>query len=208
MHCQYHQSHTTVARFCWLLVLVPPLHGLRSIGFDYSSPLSMEYPLVTTLYYVQCSITTQGTMPFMSLDLLQEFINPHNAFIHTYAHDLESLIYIIIWICNLYQAPHEIWSDKIIEQTCLKQWSIAKNVNDIEAFYDQKLGQLMLRSVLDHFTLYCEPLKLSIAKVYKLIQCFHDPDKEMSLTHTAIKDILTEAFFMIQEIFCDTINVK
>ena len=32
MHCQYHQSHTTVARFCWLLVLVPPLHGLRSIG--------------------------------------------------------------------------------------------------------------------------------------------------------------------------------
>ena len=55
MHHQYHQSHTTVAQFWWLLILVPPLYGLRSIGCANGSSsvvdmvFHVEYRVVVTI---------------------------------------------------------------------------------------------------------------------------------------------------------------
>ncbi|KAI6130717.1 hypothetical protein EDD16DRAFT_1470197, partial [Pisolithus croceorrhizus] len=91
---------------------------------------------------------------------------------HTFSHDLESLIYVLIWICVLYQAPNEIHCDRTIKQTCLKQWALAKMTMDIQALCpnltlcDQKVSELSRRSVLNDFTPYFVPLKPAITRLY------------------------------------------
>ena len=98
----------------------------------------------------------------MAIDLLQENTCLSSNFTHNFTHDLESLVYVLVWVCILYQAPNEIRGDQTIEQTCLKQWALAKTPNNIQALCDQKLGQLSLRSVLSDFTPYFEPLKPTV----------------------------------------------
>ena len=105
---------------------------------------------------------TQGTVPFMAIDLLQEYTSLSSNFTHNFSHDLESVIYVLVWVCVLYQGPNEIHSNQGIEQTCLKQWASAKTSNDIQALCDQKLGQLASRSVLSDFTPYFAPLKPTV----------------------------------------------
>ncbi|KAI6013721.1 hypothetical protein BKA83DRAFT_4035192, partial [Pisolithus microcarpus] len=106
-----------------------------------------------------------GTILFMAIDLLQEYNSLSKDFMHTFSHDLESLIYVLIWICVLYQAPNKIRCDWTIEQTCLKQWALAKTTADIQALCDQKVSQLSMRSVLSDFTPYFEPLKPAITRL-------------------------------------------
>ncbi|KAI6012125.1 hypothetical protein PISMIDRAFT_9469 [Pisolithus microcarpus 441] len=125
------------------------------INFDYADILNAGKQGVSS---GDCT----GTMLFMAIDLLQEHTNLSEDFIHTFSHDLESLIYVLVWICVLYQALNKIHSDHSIEQTCLKQWALAKTSNDIQALCDQKIGQLSLRSVLSDFTPYFEPLKPTV----------------------------------------------
>ncbi|KAI6012161.1 hypothetical protein BKA83DRAFT_4501115 [Pisolithus microcarpus] len=144
----------------------------------------------------------------MAIDLLREHTNPSKNFIHMFAHDLESLIYILVWVCVLYQAPNEIHSDRNIEQTCLKQWAVVKTTNDIRALCDQKIGQLSSRSVLDDFTPYFEPLKPTITWLYKLIQSSHNSDDKTILNHAAVTNILMDAFKMVTEVPCGVTNAK
>ncbi|KIK17895.1 hypothetical protein PISMIDRAFT_39784, partial [Pisolithus microcarpus 441] len=124
------------------------------IDFDYADMLNSGKQGVSS-----SDRTIGGTIPFMAIDLLREYNSPSKDFMHTFSHDLESLIYVLVWICILYQAPNEICSDWTIEQTCLKQWALAKTTADIQALCDQKVGQLSTRSVLSDFMPYFEPLK-------------------------------------------------
>ena len=142
----------------------------------------------------------------MAIDLLQEYTSPSNNFTHTFSHDLESLIYVLVWICVLYQAPNEIRSDRTIEQTCLKQWALAKTTNDIQALCDQKLGQLASRSVLSDFTPYFEPLKPTVTRLYKLIQSSRDSGAILS--HAAVTEIFMDAFRTVTEVTCGATNAK
>ncbi|KAI6027296.1 hypothetical protein BKA83DRAFT_4123368 [Pisolithus microcarpus] len=149
-----------------------------------------------------------GTIPFMAIDLLQEYNSPSKDFMHTFSHDLESLIYVLVWICVLYQAPNEIHSDWTIEQTCLKQWALAKTTADIQALCDQKVGQLSTRSVLSDFTPYFELLKPTITRLYKLIQSSHDSGDKSILNHAAITEVLMDAFNTVTEVSCGMTNAK
>ncbi|KAG6372402.1 hypothetical protein JVT61DRAFT_7875 [Boletus reticuloceps] len=149
-----------------------------------------------------------GTIPFMAIDLLQQYTSPSINFTHTFLHDLESLIYVLVWICILYQALNEIRSDQGIEQTCLKQWALVKTVHEIQALCDQKLGQLLSRSILNDFALYFEPLKPFVTQLYKLIQCSQDPEDDAILTHTAVIEILMGAFKLVTDVPCGAANAK
>ena len=132
---------------------------------------------------------TQGTIPFMAIDLLQEYTRPGNNFTHNFSHDLESLVYVLVWVCVLYQAPNEIRSDQTIEQTCLKQWALAKTPNNIQALCDQKMGQLSSRSVLSDFTPYFEPLKPTVTRLYELVQLSRDSrEKNCSQSRSCYRD--------------------
>lgn len=138
----------------------------------------------------------------MAVDLLHEYAKPSsNNFVHTFSHDLESLIYVLVWVCILYQAPNEIRRDKTIEETCLRQWAMAKTTNDIQALCDQKRGQLQHDSttIFDQFTPYFEPLKPFVVRLYKLIRQSRDPDNNIPLTHAAVTDVLMDAFNTVEE---------
>jgi Fungal protein kinase len=145
----------------------------------------------------------------MAIDLLQEYIDPRKGFVHTFSHDLESLIYVFAWVCVLYQAPNEVRRDKTIDQTCLRQWASAKTVNDIESLYDQKLGQLLSSRVADNVTPYFAPLKPFITRLYGLIRDSRDPDKNRPLTHVAVTAVLMDAFKTVEDVeSCGAINAK
>lgn len=144
--------------------------------------------------------TTQGTIPFMAIELLQEYITPNEGFVHTFSHDLESLIYVFVWVCVLYQAPNEIRRDKTIEQTCLRQWASAKTVNDIESLCQQKLGQLMWKRVPENVTPYFAPLKPFIDRLYDLILHSRDPHKNSPLTHAAVTAVFMDAFKTVEDV--------
>ena len=66
MYCQYHQSHTTVARFCWLLILVPPLHGLRSIGHNLVTGMQLDVKTVPDPICEPCLAGKMHANPFPS----------------------------------------------------------------------------------------------------------------------------------------------
>ena len=144
----------------------------------------------------------------MSIDILQEYASPTPNFVHTFAHDLESLIYVLVWICVLYQAPKEPHNDRNIEQTSLKQWASAKTLNDIGNLCDLKLGQLLSRTVVSDFTVYFEQMKPVVNKLYGLILNSHDPDNNRPLRHVDVKQILLEAFLTVKEESCGVENTK
>jgi len=144
----------------------------------------------------------------MAIELLEGYANSKNNFIHMLSHNLESLIYVLVWICILYQAPNKIHSDRTIQQTCLKHWALAKTPNNIQALCNQKLGQLLSRSVLADFTPFFEPLKPTVTQLYKLIQHSCDPDDQAILTHTVVTGVLLDAFSMVTEVPCSAANAK
>ncbi|KAI6036149.1 hypothetical protein BKA83DRAFT_4005461, partial [Pisolithus microcarpus] len=133
----------------------------------------------------------QGTIPFMALTLLRKYSSNTNQFMHTQAHDLESLIYVLVWVCVLYQAPGEICMDRTINETCLKAWVLVKSPQDIATLCDVKLSQLQSKSVVEDFAPYFQPLEPFVEKLYDLIRSSNSPASDCEpLKHTDIKHIL------------------
>lgn len=179
------------------------------IDFDYAKLLdkekqgvSSEHRTVSLLIRSSFPDTenTQGTVPFMSLGLLREYSRPTNNFVHTVSHDLESLIYVLVWMCVLYQAPNDVREDKTIEQTCLKPWVEAKTMHEIRLLHDQKLGQLLEDSVQEDFTPYFQPMAPFIFELYDLTKRSRDPRDNTILTCDLVKDVLMRAFETVQEV--------
>jgi Fungal protein kinase len=56
--------------------------------------------------------TYQGTIPFMSVELLDP--PPQTEVTNSFQHNLESLFYVFVWICSMYDAPG------VLLQTCLE----------------------------------------------------------------------------------------
>lgn len=135
----------------------------------------------------------------MAVDLLLQCHKPKADFVHTFSHDLESIIYVLLWVCVLYQAPNEVRRDKGIEQTCLKLWVAARTTDEIESLYYQKLGQLQSTTgVATHLTPYFAPLRPFIERLYTLIQLSRDT-VDNPLTHAAVLDVLMDAFETVTE---------
>ncbi|KAF9233083.1 hypothetical protein BU15DRAFT_54342 [Melanogaster broomeanus] len=179
-------------------------HGYRRgllIDFDYADMVSAGKQGVSSGDHT-------GTIPFMSIGILQEYASPTPNFVHTFAHDLESLIYIHVWVCVLYQAPQEVHKDWNIDQTCLKQWASAKTLNDIGNLHDLKLGQLLSKTVVSDFMPYFEQMKPVVSKLYGLILNSHLPDSAQPFCHVDVKQVLLEAFMTVEEESCGAENMK
>lgn len=62
----------------------------------------------------------QGTLPFMSINVLLGRVEEH-----CYYHDLESLLYVLIWICTTQGGPHDVTrseSDCPFDDTGIAVW--------------------------------------------------------------------------------------
>ncbi|KAF9232779.1 hypothetical protein BU15DRAFT_67174 [Melanogaster broomeanus] len=179
-------------------------HGYRCgllIDFDYADMVSTGKQGVSSGDHT-------GTVPFMSIGILQEYASPTPNFVHTFAHDLESLIYVLVWVCVLYQVPQEVCKDRNIDQTCLKQWASAKTLNNIGNLCDLKLGQLLSKTVVSDFTPYFKQMKPVVSKLYGLILNSRLPDNTQPLYHADVKQVLLEAFITVKEESCGVENMK
>ena len=71
---------------------------------------------------VDVILVFKGTVPFMAIELLQNF---DIDFTHAYYHDLESLFYVICWICTTYGGPNgKCRHERYIEDTNVHKWNV------------------------------------------------------------------------------------
>jgi len=73
----------------------------------------------------------QGTVPFMSVELLDP--PPDAAVPNTFQHDLETLFYVFVWICSIYQSPGRIRDEDpdLSDSLVILKWNQDKNPKEI-----------------------------------------------------------------------------
>lgn len=136
----------------------------------------------------------------MALDILNTFGEADSSTVtitHEARHDLESLIYVIVWICILYPGPNmdPISTDK----TCLSMWAGCKTAFDVTKLFSAKAGEVLKKIPLKQFTPYFRGLEPYVGRMYDaLLASTMDPVAN-PLTHDILKDILLDAFFNVPE---------
>ena len=134
----------------------------------------------------------------MVIDMLIQYANGSGNVAPLAAHDLESLIYVFVWICIVYSRPGQVRSDISLQQTCVKGWTCIKTLQDVETLCNARTGELTMKFFLNYFTPYFEQLKGPTSALYDILHASRDPNGS-PLTHEAIKKILLEVFFTVKE---------
>lgn len=135
----------------------------------------------------------------MALDILREFGGGSAEFgPHQPKHDLESIVYVLVWICILYPGPG-VEPLPVHESTCLRAWSNCKTRGDIELLSNAKIGELETKSPLKQFTPYFKALQPYIQRLYTAIRKDREDPKATPFTHDVMRGILLDAFFEVQE---------
>lgn len=83
----------------------------------------------------------------MAIDILEEYAMPEGAITHKLKHNLESLIYVLVWICVLYGDPWVQGSGSgpcDSSTTCLNAWTVPKTLPQVWDLAVFKCGDLHL----------------------------------------------------------------
>ena len=133
----------------------------------------------------------------MSVNILRSYTR--NGMTHSASDDIESLIYVLIWMCVLYAGPGTLRKDKHINKTVLKSWVSVTNETDASALAGFKTGLKHDPSIItDDFTLFFQPLSSIAGKLLKQLGQLSDTDH--LLNYTAIRNILVEGFGTVEEV--------
>ncbi|KAH8109259.1 hypothetical protein DFH11DRAFT_1548392 [Phellopilus nigrolimitatus] len=85
-----------------------------------------------------------GTLPFMAIELLRSYKDGKPMFPHAYYHDLESVFYVLCWLCTVLEGPYnkERESDKFdFEMSEVTRWAGLDVPNaSLEHIWPMKLG--------------------------------------------------------------------
>ncbi|KAL1725451.1 hypothetical protein EV714DRAFT_240006 [Schizophyllum commune] len=135
---------------------------------------------------IDLDCATFGTLPFMSTSLLLQPRAPHVA-----AHDLESFLYVLMWICTYYAGPSSTrrkgydwrnspmgqWFKDSIEEVGQRKWTdvYAKPRKEFRVFLDET------------FHPYFDDLKDCVCELRQAIVC---PKDDYCVTHEDVLDIL------------------
>lgn len=126
----------------------------------------------------------------MALDILRSFARLAEDIVHQPRHDLESIVYVLVWICILYPGPgHEPSS---AHDTCLSTWVSCKTRRDIVNLWSTKTGELTTLVPTLELMPYFGGLADCITKLYKAI-------RTKSLDHRFLRETLLDAFFELHE---------
>ena len=148
------------------------IHSGLLINFDYATVLDQTFPAVPGDCTVSASQSflslfinfVQGTIPFMSVNVLHSYMR--NGTPHSASDDIESLMYVLIWMCVLYAGPGTPRKDKHISKTVLKTWVSVTNKTDVSALAGFKTGLKYEPSIItDNFTLFFQPLSSIVGKL-------------------------------------------
>ncbi|KLO04913.1 hypothetical protein SCHPADRAFT_1003147 [Schizopora paradoxa] len=75
-----------------------------------------------------------GTIPFMAIDLLQHYYDEPPA--NNYWHDLESLFYVVCWICTLYRGPNgKRRNEKAVKYSHADTWEELGTSGDVSGVW-------------------------------------------------------------------------
>jgi len=87
----------------------------------------------------------------MSVNVLRSYTR--NGTTHSASDDIESLVYVLIWMCILYAGPGTLHKDKHISKTVLKTWVSVTNETNVLALAGFKTGLKYEPSIVtDDFT--------------------------------------------------------
>ncbi|KAH7916853.1 hypothetical protein BV22DRAFT_1135973, partial [Leucogyrophana mollusca] len=107
----------------------------------------------------------------MAIQILGEYARPTGKSKHTPANDIESIIYVFIWICICYEGPGgAVRQDVGVHETALEPWVSAKSFPEVLRLSWTKAGQAGdPGGTLDDFTAYHEPLVPLAKELFRLI---------------------------------------
>ncbi|KAH6703019.1 hypothetical protein BKA61DRAFT_189254 [Leptodontidium sp. MPI-SDFR-AT-0119] len=109
---------------------------------------------------------------------------------HTFMHDLESIFWVLFWICIHYDGPNQ---ERVVAQ--FDKW----NYVDMEELAKLKLGTvaketIFMKTITDNFTSYFEPLIPWVNRLRKIVFPRDRPqEQEDERLYSRIKGILREA---------------
>ncbi|KAJ6499653.1 hypothetical protein C8R47DRAFT_295054 [Mycena vitilis] len=101
-----------------------------------------------------------GTLPFMAVEVL--YAKGGKAIAHQPRHDLESLLYVLVWVCVLYAGPGDVerqnWD---LQASSLSQWVSGSDYRTIGMLKDSAMRNVVFweDEVLGAFAPYFAPLK-------------------------------------------------
>ena len=135
----------------------------------------------------------------MSSKILSSF--KKGTAIHTANNDIESLIYILVWICILYAGPGTVCQDKQITEMALKLWVLVSNPNDAVSLGTLKKGLRYQPSIVTvdftpFFWCLCPVVENLLAVLRSTTWSATDPVPNYKI----IRDIFFEGFGMVEEI--------
>lgn len=119
--------------------------------------------------------------------------------VHSASDDLESLIYVLIWICILYAGPKTLRQDKHATDTILKTWVSVCNANDAVTLGTHKIGIRFQPSIItDDLTKFFQPLRLVVEKLLTTLGSTWSATDTMN-NYKILRDILLEGFGTVKE---------
>ncbi|KAJ7130173.1 hypothetical protein C8R44DRAFT_978331 [Mycena epipterygia] len=122
-----------------------------------------------------------GTLPFMAVEVL---VDGDNLPAHQPRHDLESLLYVLIWICVHYAGPDNVERQNFdIYESYMKSWVRGDTYSDIGLMKDSGMKTFWQRNILSNFAPYFEPLKPCVSAWRQLYV-------DSNLTYDAVLGVL------------------
>jgi hypothetical protein len=134
----------------------------------------------------------------MSANILLNYRKPDTT--HSASDDIESLIYILIWICVLYAGPKTLRQDKHAMDTILKSWVSVCSANDAVSLGMNKMGmRLQPTTVTDDFTIYFKPVCPIVEKLLNALGSTWSVADTMN-NYKTVREILLEGFGTVKEV--------
>ena len=136
----------------------------------------------------------------MSARILQDYKETHTT--HSASDDLESLVYVLIWMCVLYAGPGTPREDVRIVDTVLRPWVTMTNAIDAVNLGAIKQGMKIRPSnVTDEFTPYFKPLCPVVEKLLVELRGWLSSNNTDDRPHyEAVRHILLEGFGTVDEV--------
>lgn len=134
-----------------------------------------------------------GTMEFMAIEVLQGAI----LYVHTYRHDLESFVYVFLWIC-----ARQAW-DRVIEcnkndrpeKSVLAKWYIG-SYEDIATFKEVAMSVRGLDKLLEQFPQALDRVKPLCREIRAILFSYMDGLSLHRFTGGVLAGVLSAGLFL------------
>ncbi|KAH8112595.1 hypothetical protein DFH11DRAFT_1511603 [Phellopilus nigrolimitatus] len=135
-----------------------------------------------------------GTLPFMALEMMVK--EEENKIKHAYYHDLESILYVLCWICTAQEGPNNLRRsrDFIFKESAIAQWAgYGKNDPTMQDIRNAKQSMVAKaenfdKYIVSQFAPYFQPLHKCIKDMRTLLVFTGSKDpKEVEANRKIIK---------------------